>query len=58
MATFRNFWNVKCLSIEKINAKIIKLGAGGKPSTWFPPEGLVELENKRIHHAKNIASIK
>ncbi len=21
----------------------IALGAGGKPSTWFPPEGLVEL---------------
>ena len=26
-----------------------KLEAGGKPSTWFPPEGLVELMDSDAH---------
>ena len=28
---------------ENIQRTPIKLKAGGKPSTWFPPGGLVEL---------------
>ena len=47
------FWFEKSLFIKSRWAKYGQItsgpvfGAGGKPSTWFPPEGLVE----QSHHA-------
>ena len=33
----------KCLFAGRLPASLMRTGAGGKPSIWFPPEGLVEL---------------
>ena len=34
---------------EKFRVEIPKLKAGGKPSTWLPPGGLVERFEKKLH---------
>ena len=33
-----------------------RLEAGGKPSTWFPPEGLVEHCTKEMNKGQNLWS--
>ena len=40
---------VRGLTLARL-ATVSVLEAGGKPSTWFPPEGLVEL----TRHAKSL----
>ena len=41
-----NFCMVKCICVRAPSlprlATVLVLEAGGKPSTWFPPGGLVE----------------
>ena len=35
------------VGVQLAGAAPVLLEAGGKPSTWFPPEGLVELARHR-----------
>ena len=47
-----------CLSRRDNRPRPMPIGAGGKPSTWFPPERLVDMEFASCKHSVAIALAK
>ena len=52
-------WGGRCpgFGFKQIEQLIIYVTTGGKPSTWFPPGGLVEQNSKAENFKKNEISI-